>query len=297
VEDLAEQLRGARSAGAAFMLHQRLLLQLSGADCFRYLNGQITRDLRAIREGEALPACILTPKGKLCAPLLIHRQGEDLVVEADPAVKESLIARLERYIVADDVAVTIKPTSPGVHFFGLLATTEPWASAPGIRVSRLGVPGVDIDIEVAKSLGMPPVLEPRVVESLRIERCIPIWGSELSCETLPPEALLDRTHIDYDRGCYPGQEVISRLKSIGRVNRLLVVLTAASGSQLLSGASIVNCDDKEIGVITSTSEQFDTSLWLALGIVSRTSAEVPGTLFALDPLTGSRTPISISVGS
>jgi folate-binding protein YgfZ len=58
-------------------------------------------------------------------------------------------------------------------------------------------------------------------ERLRIERGIPAWGAELTEETLPPEAGLDNTHIDYHKGCYIGQEVISRLKSVGHVNQTL----------------------------------------------------------------------------
>ena len=120
----AEQLRLAKVNGGAFLLPARLLLRLSGADALRYLNGQITRDLSRAIPGHALPACILTPKGKLCAPLLIWKENDDLLVEADPSLEEALIARLERYIVADDVAVTLEPPRQLIHVFGKLAESE-----------------------------------------------------------------------------------------------------------------------------------------------------------------------------
>ena len=295
MQELAEQLRRARSEGGAFLLPDRLRIRLSGSDALRYLNGQITRELSRLEPGTALSSCILTPKGKLCATLLIHREGDDLLVESDSCLEEILMARLERYIVADDVTLTLDAPRPAIHLFGKLIDAEPWASVPGLRTIRLGVPGLDIAATPeAESL---PLLDPRVVEALRIERGIPAWGSELGEETLPPEAGLDRTHIDYDRGCYPGQEVISRLKSIGRVNRLLRLFRAGGGSAPLTpGMTLLSGKGKEEGSLTSVATQFDTGTILALGYLRRGAVEP---LFALDPLTGEKTPLSIikSLGS
>ena len=295
MQELAEQLRRARSEGGAFLLPDRLRIRLSGSDALRYLNGQITRELSRLEPGTALSSCILTPKGKLCATLLIHREGDDLLVESDSCLEEILMARLERYIVADDVTLTLDAPRPAIHLFGKLIDAEPWASVPGLRTIRLGVPGLDIAATPeAESL---PLLDPRVLEALRIERGIPAWGSELGEETLPPEAGLDRTHIDYDRGCYPGQEVISRLKSIGRVNRLLRLFRAGGGSAPLTpGMTLLSGKGKEEGSLTSVATQFDTGSILALGYLRRGAVEP---LFALDPLTGEKTPLSIikSLGS
>jgi len=294
MQELAEQLLRARSEGGAFFLPPRLLIRLSGSDAFRYLNGQITRDLGRLEAGASLPACILTPKGKLCATLLIHREGDDLLVESDPRLEEILMARLDRYIVADDVTLTLETSRPAIHLFGKLQEAEPWSSLPGLRTTRLGppgFPGMDIPASIPGVESLP-LLDQQVVEALRIERGIPAWGSELGEETLPPEARLDLTHIDYDRGCYPGQEVISRLKSIGRVNRLLRLFQASGETcTLTSGAILHNAEGKEVGSITSVAPRLDASgSTLALGYLGRGIAEP---LFALDPLTGEKTPLSI----
>jgi tRNA-modifying protein YgfZ len=279
-KNLADQLRGARLEGGIFRLPPRLRVRLSGKDAFRYLNGQVTRDLKRLTDQEALHACLLTPKGKLCAPLLISREGEDLVVEADPSLEEALLARLDRYIVADEVTLSVEPERPAFHGFGEVAK-----DCSGMRVSRLGVPGVDVEQVTGVTL-----LDPRVIETLRMERGIPVWGKEMNEETLPPEVGLDRTHIDYDRGCYPGQETISRLKSIGRVRRLLHTLNSSSGAPLHPGMKVIDSEKKELGEITSAVEQDDTGSWVALALLPR---ETVGTLFACDPLTGETTPISI----
>ena len=296
-DDLSGQLRSARSKGGAYQVPPRVVVRLSGRDAFRYLNGQVTRDLSRLSSGEAISACLLTPKGRLCAPVLISRapdNGEDLLLEADPLLEESLMARLDRYIVADDVTLSIEPSLPNersaIHFFGSSASAELLGESSAMCVSRLGVPGWDLEsVQICEDI-LSPLLDSRVVETLRIERAIPAWDREMTVETLPPEVGLDSTHIDYDRGCYPGQEVISRLKSIGRVNRLLHVLRASCGALLRAGMPLLAGAGKEIGAISSASEQFDTGSWVALAVLPR---ETAGTLFAFDPLTGDKTPLSI----
>jgi len=278
------------ATGGAYRVPPRVMVRLSGIDAFRYLNGQVTRDLNRLGTAESLPACILTPKGKLCAPLLIRRDGQDLLLEADPALREALVARLERYIVADDVVVSVEEAPPLVHVFGRTLRAEMSASPEAMRIERLGVPGVDLPADSPLIEGLQ-LLDPEDVEMIRIGRGIPKWGAELTEETLPPEAGLDRTHIDYDRGCYPGQEVISRLKSLGRVNRVLHLLTAPPGISLSSGVALVNGEGKVIGRLTSVSTRRVRERSGALGYLPR---EIPDTLFALDPLTGGRSPLTIS---
>lgn len=291
-EDLARQLRLARSEGGSFRLPPRLLLRLTGADAFRYLNGQVTRDLMGLGRGEALSACILTPKGRLCAPLLIRRGeiGEDLIIESVPELRESLMERLERYVVADDVGIVIESDPGGLHCFGKPEEEIRQGRGGGIMVSRLGMPGRDLEVDHEMPADSQPLLDPRVVEVLRIERRIPRWGSELSPETLPPEVGLDRTHIDYGRGCYPGQEVISRLRSIGRVNRCLTLLTAAAEASVAPGTPLVGALGEQLGAVTSSAIRWDTGGRIALGYLPRVP---PESVFALDPLTGCRAPISI----
>ena len=279
------ELERTRLEGGAFRVTPGIRLRLSGGDAFRYLNGQITRDLKRLVDHEALAACILTPKGKLCALLSIHRAGGDLIVESDVEVGEALRERLERYLVADDVVITEESWPERIHLFGD-ALEKAKKSSVDISLSRLAVTGCDLPPESLDAT--VELLDPSLVEILRIERGIPAWGSELGPETLPPEAGLDRTAIDYDRGCYPGQEVISRLKSIGRVNRLL---HGFRGDGLRSGMKILSPVGSELGTLTSVGGLPGTSGCVALGYLPRGTGEP---LFASDPLTGEETPLSIT---
>src|SRR5678816_363571 len=90
--------------------------------------------------------------------------------------------------------------------------------------------------------------------------------------TLPPEARLDQTHVDYNKGCYVGQEVISRLKSVGHVNRRLVGYLAtqpdaslAAGMQLFTPGRA----DKPLGQLTSVAWSFALERPAALGYLRR----------------------------
>jgi folate-binding protein YgfZ len=288
--DPAEELSRVRALGGNFPVPEGIRLRFSGRDAFRYLNGQVTRDLKRLQVGEVIQACLLNPKGKLIAEVLIHREGEDLIVESDQGVGEALLQRLERYLVADEVEIVPEPWPPRIHCFAGEKEGDCVDSQKGIhdmRVRRLGVSGKDVPAQEAAISGQ---VSPSVVEILRIERGIPAWGRELTPETLPPEAGLDRTHIDYDRGCYPGQEVISRLRSIGRVNRILHGLR---GEGLAGGARICDAAGKGIGVITSAASLPGTAACVALGYLPRgTGMEDP--LFSEHPLTRERTQLSIS---
>ena len=106
-----ERLRALRRQGGFFVLGPRTRVRVTGADRLRYLNGQLSNDLRRLVPGEAIPALLLTAKGKLCADVFVWIDGESLIVEAEAALGEALVTRLERYAVSDDVAFELLPPS------------------------------------------------------------------------------------------------------------------------------------------------------------------------------------------
>ena len=103
-----------------------------------------------------------------------------------------------------------------------------------------------------------------------MEAGIPRWGYELGEETLPPEAGLDRTHIDYHKGCYVGQETISRLKSVGHVNReLRGMVWEGGGIPEIGGLIFGEGGERAGGVVTSVAYSFALERWIALGYLKR----------------------------
>src|SRR3954469_3865469 len=80
--------------GAFFDLSARTKLRVTGADRLRYLNGQISNDLRKATQTNGVQACVLSAKGKINADVFIHADGDSFLVDSDSEVREQLIARL-----------------------------------------------------------------------------------------------------------------------------------------------------------------------------------------------------------
>jgi folate-binding protein YgfZ len=117
------------------------------------------------------------------------------------------------------------------------------------------------------------------LERFRIERGIPRWGTELSEEVIPGEAGLDERAISYIKGCYLGQEIISRLRSLGHVNRHLLGVRLTSGASLQVGDQLVVEDGgKQIGNITSACFSDRLGGWIGLAFVRR-GFDQPGTIY------------------
>ncbi|MEO6261335.1 MAG: hypothetical protein ABIP32_02355, partial [Chthoniobacterales bacterium] len=124
------------------LLGQRALFRLEGADRLRYLNGQVSNAVSKATDSSAIQACILTAKGKLCAVVWIWTAPDAILIESDPDLHDSLQARLERYIIADDV--TLIDESDRFH---LVHVIDP-DFTEGIAVLRFGVPGRDLLVPV-----------------------------------------------------------------------------------------------------------------------------------------------------
>ena len=260
-----ERLRALRRDGGFFVLDERTRVRVIGADRLRYLNGQLSNDLRRLVPGEAMPALLLTAKGKLCADVYVWIDGESIIVEADVSLEEILPARLERYAVSDDVAFELlAPVIERCHLFGSVS-----AGREGVQIRRLGVEGVDV--------ASPPHDSRKAgrdeVELLRIERGLPRWGSELSEDTLPQEVGLDRIAVDFDKGCYVGQEVVSRIHSVGRVNRHLCGFIGHFDPSLAGAATLVDSGGRRSGRLTSAAFHPELRKTVALGFLHGQSAD------------------------
>jgi folate-binding protein YgfZ len=105
------------------------------------------------------------------------------------------------------------------------------------------------------------------LEMLRIEAGIPIYGREVTDNTIPIEANLDAA-ISYTKGCYIGQEVISRIDARGHVNRKLVGFLLAGDRLPESGAKVVS-PQREVGWVTSATYSPARRQNIALGYVRR----------------------------
>jgi folate-binding protein YgfZ len=262
-------------------LSARVKLRVSGADAVRYLNGQITNNLAKASENAAIQASLLNAKGKLSAHVFISKAGDgSFVLDADPELREELPARLERYIIADDVQ--LEDVTEKFSIFHVIDDSQPAAgSARLVAANRFGFAGWDTWGESGFVPQLPDNFascDDACAEVLRIERGIPRWGRELTNEIIPVEANLEESSIDYAKGCYIGQEVISRRKMSGQRNKSLCGLVSLSGAALETGVRLTSESDpaKDVGWITSATKSARLGKEIALGYVKR-GYNSPGT--------------------
>ena len=155
---------------------------------------------------------------------------------------------------------------------------------------RFAEPGWDIWIEAAQRDVLLQRLssvftrcDSHVAEVMRIEQGIPRWGHELTNEIIPIEANLEQRTIDYQKGCYIGQEVISRMKMSGQTNKRLCGLISLDGLPLQPGLKLATPSNagKEVGWITSATRSEKREI--ALGYVKRGFNDVGTKLAAASP--------------
>ncbi|MEQ1853724.1 MAG: glycine cleavage T C-terminal barrel domain-containing protein [Chthoniobacteraceae bacterium] len=278
---LEGEYRAFRERGGIVDLADRLKLLFKGADRIRYLNGQVTANIAAAKCPSVIPACVTTAKGKICADVFVSIGPSGVLVDADSAVAETLPARLERYIIADDVTMDDATARIAIiHLAGVRPGEVPDELRAGlVPANRYGVPGFDYFPPFREDLppvweklaAIFPVLSGPLIELIRIEHGVPRWGRELDENTFPQEAGLDRTHVDFHKGCYIGQEVISRLRSVGHANRALHGFVSVDRAALHPGARIYSESDlaRELGRLTSAAFSFALDRPIAIGYLRR----------------------------
>jgi folate-binding protein YgfZ len=181
-------------------------------------------------------ALLLTPKGRVIAPLVVvRRAGDDFLLLTEPGLGETVRATLIRARFA--AKCEIEPEShTSVVVFG---------EGQGIPNRDYGAPAVELlDAE-------PPgdLTDDEELERMRILARRPRWGREIDDRVLPAEAGLTETHISFTKGCYPGQEPIARLHHRGKANRELRVLEVDGSPE---PETEVFLGEKPVGRITSS---------------------------------------------
>lgn len=236
-------------------------LRVTGDDAFLFLQGQFTNQLN-IPVGRSVYGLWLTQKGKVLADSFVLRFGEkEFFVVSPGSPVEAIRERLEAYIIADDVALSDETLSlSGLAIFGegsaeLLRATVGGCPERG-QFLRLGdlcvfegrrsaeaayeVVGSKHAIEACRQqfVGAGAVeCSAARVEALRIEAGIPDIPRDIGPNDLPNEGGLEGGAISYTKGCYLGQEVMSRLKNLGQVRRRLHRVRG-SGEAPVTGASV-----------------------------------------------------------
>ena len=274
-----------------FDLSDRVKLRLSGNDRLRFLNGQLTNDVRKATDVSGIEACVLSAKGKMDAHVFVAVEPGAFLLDAAAELKGTLQSRLERYVIADDVQ--IEDVSDRLSIFHVFAARSPELPKAGriVSANRFGKSGSDIWVEASQHdqtfrqwSAAWTFCDADCAEVFRIEQGTARWGRELTGEIIPIEANLEERCIDYEKGCYIGQETISRMKMSGQTNKRLCGLVSLDGSPLIPGMRLVAApENKEVGWITSATHSERLGKEIALGFVKRGFNSSGSKLDALKP--------------
>lgn len=216
---------------------ERGYVEVAGPDAEGFLERMLSNEVADLEAGAARQALLLTPKGRIIAPLRAVRTAPEtfLLITDSPDLAGPVAQTLLASRFAARCLIEVRPWA-GLIQLG----DEP--EAPAIPIRDFGV-----DAWEAWREGPAEGADPQELESLRIEAGTPAWGKELDESVLPAEAGLDESHISFTKGCFPGQEPIARLRHRGHVNRRLRKLDVEAAK---AGDEIV-WNDKVVGRVTS----------------------------------------------
>ena len=293
----------------------RAQIAVAGSDRATYLQGLLTNDIVALTDGTGCYAAWLSPQGRMLTDMHVLQSAGMILLDVPLAEVSAVLARLDQFLFSEDVQIeSLAEAMTGVWVHGPQAAsviskvvsglrTDPgeWldyqhstATFNGnpvsvARIDQLGVPGYCVFLARATEASFvaaavdagAKVVGPEALHAARIEAGYPLFGVDMTDDTIPLEAGIDQRAISFTKGCFVGQEVVIRVlhRGGGRVVKKLVgfkLTTTADGPSAADGPSVghpfkgakVFSGEREVGVLTSvaSSPRFGV---IALGYVHR----------------------------
>jgi folate-binding protein YgfZ len=296
-----EGYRAIREGAATGALEPRGQIGVAGRDRASYLQGLLTNDIQGLSAGTGCYSAWLTPQGRMLTDMHVFESGDMILLDVPAGQVEATLQRLDQFLFSEDVQVAdLAGSLRGVWVHGPAApalvervvsgvngvaqwpgygnTRGEFNSSPAVvaRVDQLGVPGICVYVAPADEAALLAALhaagaEPAdaaALEAARIEAGYPLFGVDMTEDTIPLEAGIEPRAISFTKGCYVGQEVIIRVlhRGHGRVAKKLMALRVVGappprGAKLFAG-------EREVGTVTSAAQSSRHGA-IALGYLHR----------------------------
>ncbi|MBB3411519.1 hypothetical protein FHT87_005472 [Rhizobium sp. BK316] len=228
----------------AVFLKDRSLIAVGGEEAESFLQNLITTDIVSLGADEAWPGALLTPQGKILFDFMIWRDGDGFVIETDAAQREALLKRLTMYRLRAPVTLT-PDAEDGV--------TVSWGedAGDGAKDSRFSKAGVTL----LRRAGHHGSSNEALYDALRIKHGIVISGPDYALQdAFPHDVLMDfNGGLSFKKGCYVGQEVVSRMQHRGTARRRVV--TVSAGAALPASGTEITANGKPVGTLGSVEGQ------------------------------------------
>jgi len=298
LDSLRAEFEALRLRCGAYELNEHARVAIMGGDRVRWLNGMVTNNIRDLAAGHGVYAFLLNPQGHIQADLYAYNRGDSLLVDIDKALLEKVLQVFDHYIIMDDVELTnVTDQLTGIGIAGPKAETVlrtlgialpqlvplqfielRWRDAVVVVVKgdNPSVESFSLWVEQAQAASLRGALAEAgaapvgrdALELLRIASGIPRYGQDIRERDLPQETEQNRA-LNFNKGCYIGQEIVERIRSRGAVRRKF------SGFEiegpLPSPGGKLQLEGKDVGEITSVAllPAGDGNRALALGYVRR----------------------------
>ena len=289
--ELDGQYRALREE-AGYLARERTALIVRGADAAEYLQGQLTNDTEALEREQGRYAALLDRKGHLQSDMrLLHLENDEIWIDLEPGPAPGVLKHLSTYSIGRDVEVEdvterwaitslIGPRSVQLAGFEGLGPehaqrfrewngTEVLAVATDVGLDLLTSADQAASLtELLRAAGAAEVSE-QAAEIIRVESGRPRFGLDMGPESMPAEAGITERAVDFEKGCYIGQEPVARLHYRGKPNRTLRGLRLSSPAE--HGDPLLLAD-REVGTVGTVC--LSPALGpIALAIVRREASE------------------------
>jgi tRNA-modifying protein YgfZ len=239
---------------------ERGKLRFTGPQRAWFLHQIMTQSFDPIGPGDVREAVLLTPHGRMVGYLEAVATEDAILCHFEPELISTFPDAIRRYVFAtqveiEDVSeemslVLVTGDAPG----DLGERARQSTHALGIPAAYLWVGRADASelIENLESGGYTNADEDEF-EAIRVANGAPRWGRDMNEKTLPQEAQLETVAIDFDKGCYVGQEAVAKIHFRGKVNRKLRKLEA---DETIPTGAEARLDGERVGVVTSSAGRF-----------------------------------------
>ena len=250
-------------------------IRIEGADAAEFLHGQFTTDVTGLAAGQAGLSAWCDPKGRVIATFILARLDDAFLLLLPGAVKEAFVKRLKMFVLRADVTIVdTSSTQPLQYYTGALvkdaqsllpglANIAPHSALRHNDYTLITYPA-DIAIILAGSRKTSLLRRAyetyfrdqgvRFLEKAFIRQDIPWLDAETSARFLPQELNLDTLEaVSFSKGCYPGQEIVARLRYRGAVKRRLCHATTDNKIRLEPGAALrPDGEERNIGTVVNS---------------------------------------------
>jgi folate-binding protein YgfZ len=243
----------------AALLPDRGVVKVVGDDARKFLNGLLTSDVARVAPGQAAFAALLTPQGKVIVDFIVVEapltDGGGFFLDCPRALASTLVQRLNFYklrakLIIEDLSETLGVMGiwegNGSTEYGL-CYGDPRLPALGTRCMLPPHRAADAAADLGSEL-----VESAAYEAHRIAYGIPRGGLDfIYGDAFPHEADMDQLGgIDFDKGCFVGQEVVSRMEHRGTARTRIVPVTYDEFAP--EAGTPVQVGEKNVGTLGST---------------------------------------------